>query len=139
MNSINIMGRITKDLELKKVGDDLSLLEFSIALDDGFGDNKKTYFFDINAWRGKADVISQYFKKGDRILVNGRLTQKTWKSQDGGNRSKVVISLNDFDFIERKGDSGNNASQSYSTPENNAPKDNVNFADYNNDNEDIPF
>ena len=140
MNSINIVGNITQDLELKKVGEDLSLLKFSIAVNEGFGDNKKSYFFDVEAWRGKADVISQYFKKGDKIGISGRLKQDTWKDQEGKNRSKVSIVLNDFDFMQKGGNNnGNNASQSYSTPENNAPKDNVNFADYNNDNEDIPF
>lgn len=144
MNSVNIMGRITKDLELKKVGDDLSLLNFSIALEDGYGDKKKTFFFDVIAWRMKADVISQYFKKGDRILINGRLTQENWKTQDGNNRSKVVISLYDFDFVERKSESGNNASQSFSTADNaNSNANNnsgVEFQDFSNDdNDDIPF
>ncbi|BBM88417.1 single-stranded DNA-binding protein [Spirochaetota bacterium] len=104
MNQVTIIGRITKELELRQVGGDKTLLTFSIAYNDSYGDNEHTSFFDITAWGRQAEVIAQYFKKGQRIAVVGRLKQDRYEAKDGsGMRSRVNIVLREFSFIEPKG------------------------------------
>lgn len=106
MNSVTVIGRITNDLEVRKVGQDLSVLSFSIALNERYGNNDETYFFDVTAWNKQADTIANYFKKGQRIGVSGRLKQERFQDKEGKNRSRVVIILTGFDFIEPKEGAG---------------------------------
>lgn len=147
MNNVNLMGRIVNDLELKNVGmEGIALLQFSIAVDDGFGDNKKTFFFDIKSWRKQAEIIAQYFSKGDRIGISGKLVQETWET-DGQKKSRVTVQINDFDFIEKKGDSGNMSNNnSYQKPasppasqNNNTQNQNIDFENFPENDDDIPF
>ena len=146
MNNVSLIGRIVNDLELKTVGmENIPLLQFSIAIDDGFGDNKKSYFFDVKSWRKQAEIIAQYFSKGDRIGVVGKLVQETWET-DGQKRSRVIIQINDFDFIEKKGESGNNTNPSYEQTPTPPPaknqqnnNQNIDFENFPESDDDIPF
>lgn len=109
MNSVNLIGRIGKEIELKFLPSGNAVASFTIALDQSYKDQQgqkvdKTSWIDIVSFKG-AETINQYFKKGDRIGIVGELEQQTWKDQQGNNRSKVVVKLNSFDFIEKK-DSG---------------------------------
>ncbi len=111
MNNVSIIGRITNDLEVRKVGQDFNVLSFSIAVNERVSANEETYFFDITAWNRQAETIATYFRKGQRIGISGRLKQERFQDKEGKNRSKVVIVLGSFDFIEPKDFSGN--SQDY--------------------------
>ncbi len=102
MNNVNIIGRITNDLELKNVGQDSILLNFSIAYNERWGSREETYFFDVVSWGKQAEIVANYFKKGQRIGVSGRLKQERFQDKEGNNRSRVTILLRDFTFIEGK-------------------------------------
>ena len=60
-------------------------------MDDGYGDNRKTFFFDYTAWSHTAEYMAKYAGKGTPVTLQGRLTQDTWQTQTGENRSRVVI------------------------------------------------
>ena len=88
MNNCTFIGRMTKD-PVKKIvpinGVETSVLNFYIAVDDGFGDYKKTDFIHVTAWRGAADAIAQYMTKGREIAIKGAVHLETYE-KDGETR-----------------------------------------------------
>lgn len=99
MNNVNLIGRLTKDVELRHTDSGKSVCSFCIAV-DGVRDN--VYFIDCVAWEARADNISKYFHKGDKIGIAGMITTRTWEAQDGSNRKAVEILVNSFDFCNAK-------------------------------------
>lgn len=109
MNSINIMGRLTKDPIIRTTRTGESVTPFVIAVDDGYGDNKKTYFFDCVAWQHTAEFISKYFTKGQQIALTGKLTRRQYKTQQGENRTVVEIVVQEVNFCGDKPQNRGNA------------------------------
>lgn len=108
LNKINIMGRLTKDPELKSTASGLSVASFSIACDrdvkykDG---NKVTDFFDITAFGKTAEFISNYYSKGRMMIVDGRLSTDVWEDAETGKKRKAVrIIANSVYFGDSKKD-----------------------------------
>ena len=94
LNDTALEGRLTADPELKYVGDNIPVLEFTLASDRDYIDaegNRPTDFIDAIAWRGTAEFISKYFTKGRRILVRGRSQVRRWRDQDGGKHRRTEI------------------------------------------------
>lgn len=111
LNQITIMGRLTKDPELRRTGSGTAVASFSIACEDDFsskGTEKQTHFFDCTAWRNTAEFISKYFAKGRMIIVTGRLTTREWTGNDGSKHRNVEIIADTVYFGDSKKD-GNNA------------------------------
>lgn len=102
LNNISIMGRLTKAPELKFTQSNKPVLSFSIANDSGFGDDKKTDFIDCVAWNKTAEFISQYFDRGDLIILAGRLTTRTWQDQNGNQRKATEVLVATVDFGGKK-------------------------------------
>jgi single-strand DNA-binding protein len=99
------MGRLTKDPELRKTAQDISVVGFSIAVDRNYvkkGEERQTDFFDVVAWRGTADFIAQYFGKGDMIAVDGQLQTRTYEAKDGSTRKVVEINADTASFTGGK-------------------------------------
>ena len=95
LNTVIQMGRLVADPELRKTGSGTSVASFRIAVDRDFL-NKETNqrdadFFNVVAWRGTADFVSQYFAKGDMIVVDGRLQSRTYQDKEGANRNAIEI------------------------------------------------
>ncbi|WP_456390268.1 single-stranded DNA-binding protein [Hydrogenimonas sp.] len=116
MNTIIILGNITKDIELKYLPSGSAIANFSIAYNESYKDSsgtkkESTSFFDVSAFGKRAEVINQYFKKGKPILIRGTLKQDSWTTNDGQKRSKVFIVLDDFDFLPCKGEGRDNGQQ----------------------------
>ncbi|MHB1651413.1 MAG: single-stranded DNA-binding protein [Desulfitobacteriaceae bacterium] len=98
MNNVQVLGRLTKDPELKYSQNGKAVCQFSIAVNRN---KDETDFFDCVAWEKTAETVSNYVKKGQRVLVDGRLQQEKWKDQQSSeNRYAVKIIVNRFDFIE---------------------------------------
>tara|TARA_R110000823_G_C15899279_1_gene496798 strand:+ start:1098 stop:1511 length:414 start_codon:yes stop_codon:yes gene_type:complete len=119
MNNINIIGRIGKEIELKFLPSGSAIANFSIAVNQDYkkqDGNKveKTSWFDITAFGKTAENLNSFFNKGSMIGISGELEQQTWTAQDGTNKSKVVIKLQSFTFIDKKQD---NQQQSYNAPQ----------------------
>ena len=112
LNHITIMGRLTRDPEMRRTGSGVAVTSFTIACDRDFGQNgeKETDFIDITAWRNTAEFVSKYFAKGRMAVVSGRLQIRKWKDKDGNDRrSAEVVADNVYFGDSKKDDSGYNA------------------------------
>lgn len=94
-----ISGRLTRDPEIKTTQSGKSVCSFSIACND---DKEKVNFFDCQAWEKTAEIINQYCKKGNKILVTGRFNQQRWDDDNGVKRSKYVLNVQAFEFMGGK-------------------------------------
>lgn len=116
MNNINIIGTMVRDLELKYLPSGTAVGSFAIAVNQDYKNQagqkvEKTSFFDVKVVGKQSETINQYFHKGSRIGITGGLEQETWSAQDGTNRSRVIIKLENFSFIDRKSDNQNSQGQ----------------------------
>ena len=93
------VGRLTRDPTLRFTPQNLSVCEFSIACNYEVGSTKDTTFVDCVAWRGLADIISKWAKKGSGVFVRGRLQQQEWQGRDGSKRTRMQLVVNDFSFL----------------------------------------
>ena len=113
LNHITIMGRLTRDPELRRTGTGVAVASFSIAVDRDFGGRdggeKKTDFIDCVAWRQTGEFISKYFTKGRMIVVEGRLEMRDWTDKEGNKRrnAEVIVANAYFGDSKRDGDAGN--------------------------------
>lgn len=103
MNSVNIIARITKDLEIRYIPTtNTPVCNFSVALNDGFGDKKKTYYFNCQAWQKTAENLVKFVSKGDLIGISGKLTTRDWTDKDGKKHTVTEIVVSDFTFCGGK-------------------------------------
>ena len=105
LNHIVIMGRLTRDPELRKTQGGTSVASFTLAVDRDFtpeGGEKETDFIDYVAWKGTADFVSGYFFKGSMAVVDGRLQLRDWKDKDGNKRRSAEVVANRVYFGEGK-------------------------------------
>ena len=105
MNKVLLMGRLTKDPEVKKTQSNLSVCSFSIAVDRRFKDsngNRQADFINCVAWRTAADVIGNYFHKGSRILVTGSLQSRSYDDQAGNKRTVIEVLVEEVEFVDPK-------------------------------------
>ena len=107
LNRIIIMGRLTKDPELRRTANGTAVTSFSLAVERDFkGQNgeKETDFIDVVAWRNTAEFVSQYFTKGRMAIVEGRLQMRDWKDQNGNNRRAAEVVADNVYFGDSKRD-----------------------------------
>lgn len=128
LNHITIMGRLTKDPELRSTQSGTSVASFTVAVDRDFssGNEKQTDFIDCVAWRGTADFVSRYFHKGSMIIVVGKLQSRKWQDRDGNNRTNWEVVADTVYFGESKNAQPNAAQatyqQNYGSPNVRAPE-----------------
>ena len=94
LNKIILMGRLTRDPELRRTGTGTAVTSFSLAVDRDFksqSGEKETDFIDIVAWRNTAEFVSKYFTKGRMAVVEGRLQLRDWKDKDGNSRRSAEV------------------------------------------------
>lgn len=94
LNNYSVIGRMTRDLDERAfayTGNGKARLNISIAVNDGYGDNQYTSYFDVVVWGKTAENIKPYLGKGKQICINGRLRQDRWDGNDGAKHSRVVI------------------------------------------------
>lgn len=106
LNRVCIMGRITRDLELRRTQDGTAVTSFTVAVDDDFKSKatgeKKTYFLDVVAWRQAAEFACQYLSKGRMVVVEGKLTVRDWTDKDGNKRRNAEIIADNVYFSDSK-------------------------------------
>ena len=107
LNHIVIMGRLTRDPELRQIGSGVSVANFSVAVDRDFskGEEKETDFIDCVAWRHTGEFVSKYFTKGRMIVVSGRLQIRSWTDKDGNKRRTAEVVADNCYFGDSKRDS----------------------------------
>ena len=115
LNHIVIMGRLTRDPELRRTGSGIAVASFSVAVDRDFGGRdggeKETDFIDCVAWRQTGEFVSKYFTKGRMIVVSGRLQIRSWTDKDGNKRRTAEVVADNVYFGDSKRDNndGGNA------------------------------
>ena len=127
LNHITIMGRLTRDPELRRTGSGIAVASFTVAVDRDFsgrdGGEKETDFIDCVAWRQTGEFVSKYFTKGSMIVVSGRLQIRNWNDKEGNKRRSAEVVADNVYFGESKRGSdsgsaygGNSYSNSYAAP-----------------------
>ena len=105
LNTISIMGRLTRDPELRYTQSNTPVASFTLAVDrdySGADGEKKTDFIDCVAFKGTAEFVSKHFAKGTMAVVNGRLQFRDWQDRDGNQRRNAEILVENIYFGERK-------------------------------------
>lgn len=105
LNKIIVMGRLTRDPELRHTTNGTAVASFSLAVDRDFkgqDGERETDFIDIVAWRGTADFVSRYFNKGRMAVVEGRLQIRDWTDRDGNKRRTVEVVADSVYFGDSK-------------------------------------
>lgn len=101
-NLVVLSGRITASPELKTTPNGVSVCSFTIANEVGYGENKKTSFIPIVAWRGTAEVVAKHFGKGNLIGIEGFIQTRKYQDKDGNNRTAFEVVANNIQFMESK-------------------------------------
>lgn len=124
-NRVILVGNLVADPELKTTPNGISVTRFRIAVNRNFtrnGEQQKTDFFDIVAWRQTAEFVARFFTKGRPILISGQLQNNNWTDNNNVKHYSVEIVADEVTFVDRKGDgipgqpSVSNAVPTYSTP-----------------------
>ena len=144
LNKVFIMGRLTRDPELRRTTSGTSVTSFSLAVDRDFKDKttgeRGTDFIDVVAWRQTGEFVSRYFAKGRMAVVEGRLQIRDWTDKEGNKRrnAEVVADNVYFGDSRREGDSfpapGAAAPSGFS-----APAEGNQFSELSNDDGELPF
>ena len=125
LNHIVIMGRLTRDPELRRTGSGIAVASFTLAVDRDYaaqGAEKETDFVDIVAWRNTAEFVSRYFTKGRMAVVTGRLQIRNWTDKDGNKRRSAEVVADNVYFGDSKRDgasapAGFDQTPSYAAPQ----------------------
>ncbi len=102
INKAILMGRLTRDPELRHTGTGTPVCSFSIAIDNGYGENRQTDFINCVAWNKTAEFVSNYFTKGRMIIVIGRISTRSWEGQDGKRNYATEVIASEVSFGESK-------------------------------------
>lgn len=154
LNHITIMGRLTRDPELRYTQSQTPVASFTLAVDRDYGGRdggeKQTDFIDCVAWRQTAEFVSKYFQKGSMAVVSGRLQIRDWTDREGGKRRSAEVVVDNVYFGEsRRRDSGDSGSyggnygssgdsRSYSAPASSAHSASP-FAELDDGDGELPF
>lgn len=130
LNKVFLMGRLTRDPELRHTQTGVSVVSFSLAVDRDYKDQsgaRQTDFVDVQAWRQTADFVSRYFTKGRMAVVEGRLEIRDWTDREGNKRRSTVVVADSVYFGDSKKDT---------TP---ASAQQTEFTDLGDDGGELPF
>ena len=122
LNHIVLMGRLTRDPELRRTGSGIPVTTFTLAVDRDFGGNretgeKETDFIDIVTWRNTAEFVSKYFAKGRMAVVSGRLQIRNWNDKDGNKRRSAEVVADNVYFGDSRRDGATGGfDQAYGQP-----------------------
>jgi single-strand DNA-binding protein len=149
LNKIILMGRLTREPELRTTQSGVSVTTFSLAVERDFqrGEERQTDFIDVVAWRGTAEFVHKYFRKGQLVAVTGRLQSRKWEDKEGNKRISFEVVAEEVHFAERKQDSGNYGAPppaaASSKPQQDAlpfnPDAPATFAEIDDDDGELPF
>ena len=138
LNIVALMGRLTRDPEMRKTPQGVSVATFTVAVDRSFvkqGEERQADFIDIVCWRNTAEFVCKYFQKGSMIALNGSIQTRTYQDKNGNNRKAFEIVADNVHFAGEKKDGGAQGGGSPHYEE----KKNDDFAVIAEGEEDLPF
>ncbi|MFA7236462.1 MAG: single-stranded DNA-binding protein [Phycisphaeraceae bacterium] len=117
-NKVILIGNLTRDPQLSYLPNQTPVVELGMAVNRRFKkqdgeQGEEVTFVDLRIFGRRAEVLNQYCKKGDPLMVEGRLHLDRWQDKDGGNRSKMVVMIENFEFIGGRGGSGGGGAGAY--------------------------
>ncbi|MBO4677876.1 MAG: single-stranded DNA-binding protein [Oscillospiraceae bacterium] len=118
LNHITVMGRLTRDPELRRTQNGIAVASFSIACDRDYkpeGGERETDFIEVVAWRSTAEFVCKYFTKGRMAVVSGRLQVRPWTDKDGNKRKTAEIVADNCYFGDSKREGDGGQAQGYGT------------------------
>ena len=139
LNKIFVMGRLTRDPELRTTNSGTSVASFSLAVDrnyKGADGEKETDFIDCVAWRSTAEFAAKYFTKGRMAVVEGRLQIRPWTDKEGNNRRSAEVIVDNMYFGDSKRDGDTGGARPASGPVNVSAND---WQEVDEDEGDLPF
>jgi single-strand DNA-binding protein len=120
LNHITIMGRLTKDPELRRTGSGTAVTSFTLAVERDYTgkdqSEKETDFIDCVAWRGTGEFVDKYFAKGRMACVSGRLQIRIWTDKDGNKRRSAEVIADNVYFADSKNAADSSASSAAAAP-----------------------
>ena len=102
MNKVILTGRLTKEPEVRYTPNGKAVASFTLAVDNGFGENKKTDFIPIVVWGNSAEFCGNNLNKGSKVLVDGRLQVRSYDAKDGSKRYVTEVIANNLEALERR-------------------------------------
>ena len=150
LNKIILMGRLTRDPELRRTQNGTAVTSFSLAVDRDFksqSGERETDFIDIVAWRSTAEFVSKYFTKGRMAVVDGRLQIRDWTDRDGGKRRSAEVVADNVYFGDSRRDAAGGdygSAPAYGGPQSGygsapAPGGQSDFAEIGEEDGELPF
>ena len=130
INKVILMGRLTRDPEMRHTNSGTPVTTFSLAINSGYGENQRTDFVNCLAWNKTAEFVTKYFTKGKMIIVIGRITTRSWETQDGKRAYATEVVANEVSFGETK-----SSQQTATQP----PMQDDDFTPFDEYDEDLPF
>ncbi len=135
MNKVLLIGRITKDPEIRYTQSGIPSVNFTLAVDRGMRDangNRQADFINCVAWRGQADFISRFIKKGFLMSVEGKIQTRNYQGQDGQMRYVTEVVLDSVENLQPRDPNAPQANTGYQQPNPNYQQNNNNYQGYNN-------
>lgn len=106
LNQVVVMGRLTRDPEIRRTNSGIAVASFSVAVDRDYkskdGTEREVDFIDVTAWRGTAEFVGKYFAKGRMAVVAGRLQVRKWKDKDGASRRSIEVVADSVYFADSR-------------------------------------
>ena len=140
MNKVFLIGNLTRDPELTETASGVAVCHFAIAVNRGYASQdgeRQTDFFNCTAWRGQAETIARYTKKGKKVAVSGSIQIRNYEDNQGARRTAVDIIVQDCEFLSPK-DNGDSFDDVMDAPRQSAPKKKPTLQAMDDDS-DIPF
>ena len=111
VNKVFLMGNLTRDIELRQLPSGANVGSFGLAVNERFKDRndqwqERANFIDCEIFGRRAEVMSQYLQKGKPVFIEGKLRLDQWQDQQGNNRSKLKVVVDDFQFVDSGGGAG---------------------------------
>ena len=139
LNKVFIMGRLTRDPELRRTNSGTAVTSFTLAVDRDFKNadgTKDTDFVDVVAWRGTAEFTAKYFAKGRMAVVEGRLQFRDWQDKDGNKRRNAEVVADNVYFGDSRSDNASGGHQAAKAP---VSVDAEDFDEVEDEDSDLPF
>lgn len=134
MNQVNVIGRVGAEIEIRYTASGKAVGELNLAVDDGYGENKKTVWLGVTLWGQTAELAQKAVRKGDRLGITGRLSQDEWEDKTTGKKQrKTKVTASEMHLLEKKRDDNHSPQQRESAPEPSSA------ADDDDDHPHIPF
>lgn len=141
LNKIFIMGRLTRDPELRHTQSGTAVASFSLAVDRDFKDKqtgeRATDFIDVVAWRSTAEYVSRYFTKGRMAVVVGALQIRAWEDKEGNKRRNAEVVAESVYFADSK--RSDTQQPEGNAPESSLPPEKIGFEETSDDDGELPF